>query len=724
MSRRVALAACLSGLLAFAPGVAPAEAGAARPPAFSPGAPGVGDPYFPLAGNGGYDVRHYSLDLDYDPATDVLSGTATIRARATQDLSSFNLDFQGLTVRSIKVNGRSAEWSRDGGELTVIPRHGLRNRARFTTVVTYDGVPETIGDPQIGVSGFIHTDDGAIVAGQPEVAATWFPVNDHPIDKAAYTFELSAPAGHEVISNGVLRSSRTRRGWTTWTWDAKEPMASYLATMAVGEFDVRAYRDDGLRFWDALDPDLFVPVAPRTGDQYALSQVGNLSYKRLTRTISVPAEGAELSFWVTRDTEANWDFSFVEAHTPGQDDWTTLPDLNGHTGQDTGNSCPFWLGLHPFLEHYQADNGDGTCSPAGTSGDWWAASGTSDGYELWAVDLSAYAGSDVEVSISYASDDVVQLSGLFVDDVTVSTGVGSTSFEDDGDTLDGWTVPGAPEGSEPNPNDWIAGTVDDAPPTLGEVADGSFARQGEIIDFLEDNFGRYPFSAAGGIVDDVDELGFALETQTRPVYSKVFFGDPLDGDAVVVHEIAHQWYGDSLAVEAWQHIWLNEGFATYAEWLWSEREGLGTAQEIFDFFYNVFPPDDPFWTVTIGDPGPDELFNFAVYARGAMTLHQLRLAVGDEDFFQILRRWASSQAGGNVTTDEFIALAERISGQQLDDLFETWLFTAERPDVAASAAAARAAAASAGSDLRHAPSAARSLVERLGEEARFGSSAG
>jgi hypothetical protein len=724
MSRRVALAACLSVLLAFAPGVAPAEAGAARPPAFSPGAPGVGDPYFPLAGNGGYDVRHYSLDLDYDPATDVLSGTATIRARATQDLSSFNLDFQGLTVRSIKVNGRSAEWSRDGGELTVIPRHGLRNRARFTTVVTYDGVPETIGDPQIGVSGFIHTDDGAIVAGQPEVAATWFPVNDHPIDKAAYTFELSAPAGLEVISNGVLRSSRTRRGWTTWTWDAKEPMASYLATMAVGEFDVRAYRDDGLRFWDALDPDLFVPVAPRTGDQYALSQVGNLSYKRLTRTISVPAEGAELSFWVTRDTEANWDFSFVEAHTPGQDDWTTLPDLNGHTGQDTGNSCPFWLGLHPFLEHYQGDNGDGTCSPAGTSGDWWAASGTSDGYELWAVDLSAYAGSDVEVSISYASDDVVQLSGLFVDDVTVSTGVGSTSFEDDGDTLDGWTVPGAPEGSEPNPNDWIAGTVDDAPPTLGEVADGSFARQGEIIDFLEDNFGRYPFSAAGGIVDDVDELGFALETQTRPVYSKVFFGDPLDGDAVVVHEIAHQWYGDSLAVEAWQHIWLNEGFATYAEWLWSEREGLGTAQEIFDFFYNVFPPDDPFWTVTIGDPGPDELFNFAVYARGAMTLHQLRLAVGDEDFFQILRRWASSQAGGNVTTDEFIALAERISGQQLDDLFETWLFTAERPDVAASAAAARAAAASAGSDLRHAPSAARSLVERLGEEARFGSSAG
>jgi aminopeptidase N len=107
-----------------------------------------------------------------------------------------------------------------------------------------------------------------------------------------------------------------------------------------------------------------------------------------------------------------------------------------------------------------------------------------------------------------------------------------------------------------------------------------------------------------------------------------------------------------------------------------------------------------------------------------MTLHQLRLTVGDDDFFRILRRWASSQAGGNVTTDEFIRLAERISGQQLDDLFETWLFTDSRPEVPVSAAAARAAAASAASDLRHAPSAARSLVARVGEEASISQSPG
>jgi hypothetical protein len=482
----------------------------------------------------------------------------------------------------------------------------------------------------------------------------------------------------DAVANGVLKSQRSRRGTTTWVWHAKEPMASYLTTATIGEFDLRAYREDGIRYWDALDPDLLVPPTPRTGEQFALSQVANLSYKRLSRTISVPDDGAQLSFWVIRDTEPAWDFMFVEAHTAGQDDWTTLPDLNGHSSQDTGNVCPFWLDLHPFLTHYQTANDDDTCAPTGTTGEWHAASGASDGYEQWTVDLSDYAGSDVEVSISYASDDVVQATGVFVDDIEVTTGEGSTSFEDDGDTFDGWSTPGAPEGSEPNPNDWIAGTVEDTPPTAGEIAEGSLARQPEIIDFLSGFFGPYPFSAAGGIVDDAP-LGFALENQTRPIYAKTFFSDPVSGDSVVVHELAHQWIGDYLTVEEWQHIWLNEGFATYAEWLWSEREGLGTTQENFDAIASLFPADDPFWTVTIGDPGPDALFDIAVYWRGAMTLHALRQEVGDEAFFEILHRWVRSQAGGHVTTDEFIALAERVSGQQLDDLFDTWLFTPAKP---------------------------------------------
>ena len=687
-------AAFAAGLLLTA---GAASGGALKAITYTPGAAGAGDPYFPLDGNGGYDTEHYLLDLRYDPATDTVDGTATIEARATQNLSRFNLDLEGLTVHSVQVDGRAAAWSRDGGELTITPSEGISERKRFTTEITYSGVPDPVVDV-FGVSGFLHTDDGALVIGEPHVADTWYPVNDHPSDKAAYTFRITVPAGLEAVANGLLEDTSTSGGWTTWTWVAREPMASYLTTASVGEFDLRSYKHRGISLLDAVDPDLYAPTgAPRTGSQFAISQVGQPAYKRLARTIAVPAGGATMSFWIKRDTEANWDHVFVEAHTVGDDDWTTLRDLNGHTRDDTGFSCPSWLGLHPFLEHYQEDNGDGTCSPAGSSGVWWARSGESEGYEQWLVDLGGYANASVEVSITYASDESVQLSGAFVDDIVVSTGAGTTSFEADGNTMDGWTVPGAPAGSPPNPNDWIVGTAADTPPPLGGTIDAAFARQGEILDFEEDVFGPYPFSAAGGIVDDTSLIGFALENQTRPIYAKGFFTDPLQADSVIVHELAHQWYGDSLAVAAWQHIWLNEGFATYAEWLWSEREGLGTAQEIFDFFYGAIPPDDPFWSLVIGDPGPDHLFDFPVYARGGMTLHQLRLAVGDEDFFQILRTWAQSRRGENVTTDEFIALAEQISRQDLDDLFETWLFTPGQPALPTATAtvttAARAAAA-------------------------------
>jgi hypothetical protein len=645
----------------------------------SPGAPGIGDPYFPLDGNGGYDVRHYELDLAYTPSTDVLSGAAIIRARATQNLSSFNLDLQGLNVRSIRVNHRRADWSRDGGELTVTPRRPLRKHRRFKVVVVYDGVPELAGTAESlgGLAGFIPTDDGAWIAGQPDVAATWYPVNDHPLDKASYTFRITVPRGLEVVANGVLRGQRSRRGHTTWVWDAKEPMASYLTTATIGEFDLRAYERDGIRYWDAVDPDLFDQPEPRTGSQYALSQAASGAYKRLARTISVPADGGQLSFWINRDTEFNWDYVFVEAHRPGSDEWTTLPDLNGHTSNGTGNGC--LVSSHPFLEHYMTAT-DAGCEPTGTTGEWNAATGTPGAYEQWRLDLSAYAGSDVEISISYAGDGVLQRSGVFVDDVVGPGGDGSTSFEDDGDPLDGWSVPGPPEGSE-NANDWIVGTTADAPPTQGEMVDAALARQPEIIAFLEGYFGRYPFSAAGAIVDDTQGPGFALETQTRPIYARDFFSvdDPTSGPSVVVHELTHQWTGDSLALARWQHIWLNEGFATYAEWLWSEHEGLGTPQEIFDFYATVIPADDPFWSLKIGDPGPDALFDGAVYTRGAMTLQALRAQIGDDDFFRLLRRWTTSRAGGNVTTPEFIRLAERISGQDLGAFFDTWLFTAAKP---------------------------------------------
>src|SRR3954447_19253765 len=199
MSRRLAVAV----MAAVALGAAPAVGCAA--PVFSPRAPGIGDAYFPFEGNGGYDARHYTLDVAYEPATDRLTGVATMSATATQDLSRFDLDFTGLTVRSIRVDGRAASWTRAGQELVITPAKGLRKGANFTVVTAYDGVPQTIGDSSIGVSGFLHTHDGALVAGQPDVAATWLPVNDHPRDKARYTLHITVPEGLQAIANGLPR---------------------------------------------------------------------------------------------------------------------------------------------------------------------------------------------------------------------------------------------------------------------------------------------------------------------------------------------------------------------------------------------------------------------------------------------------------------------------------------------------------------------------------------
>ena len=202
------------------------------------------------------------------------------------------------------------------------------------------------------------------------------------------------------------------------------------------------------------------PFAPHTGDYYVYSQIADVTYKRLTRTLAVPAGGGQLSFWVSKDVEQDWDHVFVEARTPGLDDWTTLPDLQGHTSQATGDSCPAgWRDLHPQLDHYQTLNADGTCSPTGSTGAWNASS-ESSGWEQWTVDLGHWAtAGQVEVSITYASDWGTQGLGVFVDDVTGPGGQGTTSFEEDADPMDEWVVTGPPPGSAPNANNFVRTTA-------------------------------------------------------------------------------------------------------------------------------------------------------------------------------------------------------------------------------------------------------------------------
>lgn len=438
------------------------------PGAFGPGSDGIGDPYFPTAGNGGYDVGHYDLDLRYDPATDRLTGMAVITATATANLSRFNLDLRALTVESVTVDGTGAATTRTGDELVVTPLTPIGAGTTFATTVRYAGVPQAYAEPGLGGEvGFLHTDDGAVAVGEPHVAASWFPVNDHPRDKATYTITIDAPDGLTAVSNGVLTQKSTADGWTSWTWSERAPMASYLATVVVGSYRVQEGRHDGLPVFMAVDS------------------------------------------------------------------------------------------------------------------------------------------------------------------------------------------------------------------SLDPQVDAQLARTPQVVDFLESRFGPYPFAAIGGIVIDDRRIRFALENQSRPVYSGSFFLPNRGSMWVIVHELAHQWYGDSVSISEWKDIWLNEGFATYAEWLWTEAQEGIAVQRTFDSHYGQVNAE--MWNVPPGSPGTGQLFGPSVYIRGGMTVHALRVTVGDDAFFRILKAWAAEKANSNATTADLVALAERISGKQLDQLFDDWLYRRGRP---------------------------------------------
>jgi aminopeptidase N len=430
---------------------------------FTPGAPGLGDPFFPFAGNGGYDVAHYGLTLSYDPATNGLAGTAVITATATQNLSRFDLDLRGFSISRLLVNGQPAANARSGDqELVITPRTGIRSGTAFTVTIDYAGTPAVITDPDGSLEGWVPTDDGAFVVGEPQGSPAWYPVNDNPRDKATYDVAVSVPEGLTVMSNGVLVSSTTSAGRTTWAWRETDPMAPYLSTATLGRFDLTVSTTSGIPTYIAVDPQL--------------------------------PKGQVLS-----------------------------------------------------------------------------------------------------------------------------------------------KLPAA-------------------------------------VDFYTSLYGPYPFNAVGAIVDSARTVGYSLETQTKPVF------DRMPDEATLVHELAHMWFGDSVTLTTWPDIGLHEGFATWSEWIWSEAQGNKSAAQRFSQLYNTPPQDTAFWGPPVANPGdPSFLFNGTVYDRGAMTLEALREKIGDTTFFRLLRDWAAQNRYGNVTTAQFIALAEQESGIELDHFFDVWLYAPDKP---------------------------------------------
>ncbi|MFL5834806.1 MAG: M1 family metallopeptidase [Solirubrobacterales bacterium] len=236
----------------------------------------------------------------------------------------------------------------------------------------------------------------------------------------------------------------------------------------------------------------------------------------------------------------------------------------------------------------------------------------------------------------------------------------------------------------------------------------------EVIDFEGRLFGDYPFDAAGSIVDFAPGLGYALESQSRPIYA--FVPDL----TTLVHETAHQWFGDSVGLKRWPNIWLNEGFATWTEWYYAERHGRRSAQQIFERLFQVPASSRGLWNPPSGHPGtPAHMFGPSVYVRGAMALQALRVKIGTEPFLRVLKSWTTEHRYGSADIGEFIALAEEVSGRDLGPFFQRWLYqrgkpggsdaTRERPAPKAVAAKAKIEKVALGSTVDGRPSALVSI---------------
>ncbi|MCO8271687.1 M1 family metallopeptidase [Actinoplanes sp. TRM 88003] len=208
------------------------------------------------------------------------------------------------------------------------------------------------------------------------------------------------------------------------------------------------------------------------------------------------------------------------------------------------------------------------------------------------------------------------------------------------------------------------------PPRLRTVFRHDFGRHGEIMAALERLFGPYPFREYVVVVAD-DDLDDPVEAQGMAVFGRNHLDGRRTHERLVAHELAHQWFGNSLTVADWRHIWLNEGFATYAEWLWSSVSG-GPSAEIHAARWHIWLLSHPA-TVSIADPGVDRMFDPLVYKRGALTLHALRTTIGDPAFFAMLRSWVAEHQHRTVTTDQFRRHAQRFSATPLDDFFTAWL---------------------------------------------------
>ena len=427
---------------------------------------------FPALGNGGYDVTHYDLALDWHQTPPQLVAVATIDAIATESLSAFSLDFTGLDIDAVTVDGSAAEARSVDEKLDVTLAKSIVKGAKFSTIVRYHGDPGlSHGGARIR-TGWFTVPDGAYTLDEPDGAHHWFPSNDHPSDKATFTFHVTVDAGQNAVANGRETARTAQAGRVTITSQATEPMAPYLAVVAIGPYSV-------------------------------------------------------------------------------------------------------------------------------TSG--------------------------------------------------------------------------------PGPH---RTTLRDVVPANGPVPPGSFLPSiGSQIDFFEQRFGPLPFDSYGVLLAPSQPV-LALETQTLSTLSAADYpgppdvnpGDPANdlADEVRAHELAHQWFGDAVTPSTWRDIWLSEGFATYAQWLWASRDDSSILDERAEAARLHSVSVRAQYGAT-DDPSATNLFSPSVYDEGAMVLHALRADMGDALFFRLLQDWVDGHRYGTGSTEAFIALASKDAGHDEAALLHLWL---------------------------------------------------
>ncbi|MFB8002701.1 M1 family metallopeptidase [Nocardia sp. NPDC056000] len=427
------------------------------------------DDYLPQNGNRGYRVSRYELELVYKVASNRLSGRAEITAVTTEVRERFALDLsQALAVSKVFVNGtRAAKYAHQQGKLVITPAQRIPAGGVLALVIQYTGVPKPVRGPW-GEVGWEELTEGALVASQPNGAASWYPCDDHPSSKASYRISITTDTPYYALANGTLMRKQTKASQTTWVYEQTEPMATYLATIQIGP-----YRKHRLE-------------APRG---------------------AVPMQAV-------------------------------LP---------------------------------------------------------------------------------VRLRAAF---------------------------------------------------------DHDFARQPHMMEVFTDRFGPYPFDGYTVVITD-DELEIPIEAQGISIFGANHCDGHRGSERLVAHELAHQWFGNSLTLRQWRDIWLHEGFACYAEWIWSEASGGQSADQLARSAHHMLSrhPQD----ILIGDPGPTRMFDDRVYKRGALALHALRLHLGDPKFFNLLREWTTRYRHSSVTTDEFTDLAGHYSSTPLRPLWDGWLYSLPLP---------------------------------------------